>query len=163
MKLKVLLQALPTLLSFVSTIRADYVQTWPLGTFATYPGTFSSLDYGVNMVFNGDGNILVYVNDNLVTPAWSSGKTTPNCNGTCLLAFQDNGNLVAYYGTQPLFQTATTGQGALLVALNQVPYLFILDAAGNLVWQAPSEHPFYNNPGYCPMRQTEPWRCLLGR
>ena len=115
------------------------------------------------MIFNGDGNILIYRSADPASLAWSSGQTTPNCNGTCLMAFQDNGNLVAYYDTQPLFQTATTGRGALLVALNEVPFLFILDAAGNLIWQAPSDNPLYNTAGYCPLRQTKPWLCLAGR
>ena len=67
MKPQVLFQALPTSLLFALTTRADYYQTWPIGTLQTAPGTFCSLDDGVNMQFNGDGNILIYANADPVT------------------------------------------------------------------------------------------------
>ena len=47
------------------------------------------------------------------------------------MVFQSNGNLVTYYGSQPLFNTSTTGRGALMTCLNQDPYTLMFDAAGN--------------------------------
>ena len=159
MKPNSLLQALPVFLLFVSTWAADY-QAWSAGTLqVTAPGPISLLDRGLTMQINSDGNLVILTNG---VVAWNSGYTTPNCNGACRMVFQSDGNLVTYYGNQPLFNTATAGRGALIVVRNTIPFLMIFDAAGNLIWQAlsnwwPPQIPF---PGDCPDKQSQPWYCI---
>ncbi len=155
---KSLLKVFPALLLFASTTWADYYQAWSAGTLElNAPGPFCSLDGGIDVAFNSDGNLVVLSDASHV--CWASYKTNPNCNGACQMVFQSDGNLVTYYGSQPLFNTSTTGRGALMAAVNAPPYLLIFDAAGDLVWQAPSRWPVYAIP-YCPFKQTQPWRCV---
>ena len=160
MKSDFLLRAFPALLLFASTTWADWVQAWSAGTFQlTAPGPFCSLDNGVNMHLNSDGNIVILRNANPLSVAWNSGKTTPNCNGACQMVFQGDGNLVTYYGSQPLFNSSTTGRGVVMACVNVIPYLEVFDADGWLIWHADQEWPVYTLAD-CPYLSSQPWRCV---
>jgi len=163
MKPKSLLQAFPALLlPFAPTTWAAYAQSWSAGTFQlTAPTHFCQLDYGINMSFNSDGNIVIFRNSDPLSLVWNSAYTTPNCNGACQMVFQSDGNLVTYYGSQPLFNTATAGRGATMACMNQDPYLMIFDADGWLIWHATPKNgvPVGTIQG-CPFLKSEPWRCI---
>ena len=160
MKPNLLHQVFPALLLFASTTWAADHQAWSAGIFQlTAPGPFCSLDNGVNMHFNNDGNIVIFRNANPTSLLWSSGKTVPNCNGACQMVFQGDGNLVTYYGSQPLFNTSTTGQGTLMACKQTSPYLMVFDATGWMIWRADQSWPDNTLPD-CPSLKTAPWLCV---
>lgn len=162
MKPTLTFQALAALPLFVPTTWAAFVQSWSAGTFQlTAPGPFCFLDGGVNMHVNSDGNIVIFESSRLDSLLWSSGKTTPNCNGACQMVFQSDGNLVTYNGNQVLFQSGTAKRGSKMVCYDQYPYLEIFDADGNILWHAASQRPLFQFPN-CLYKKTEPWRCYQG-
>lgn len=77
-------------------------------------------------VFQGDGNFVIY--DPAGNALWSSGTSADR------LAFQDDGNLVAYRGDSPVWQAASAGRGERL-ALQDDGNLVIYGAGGP-VWQS---------------------------
>ena len=135
------LQAFSVLLLFAFTTWAELYQSWSAGTLELVaPATFGPFNGGggTTMHFNNDGNLVVLSG---TTVAWQSGKTTPDCNGACRMVFQHDGNFVTYYGSQPLFNTSTTGRGATLYAMSFPPYFWIYSAAGDLIWYPDSLFP----------------------
>ena len=131
-------QTLSALLLFASATSTEFFQTWTAGALQlTATGPFCHMDNDVTGYLQDDGNLVML--DSSVTPnkvVWASGQTNPNCNGACQLYFQSDGNLVTYYGTQPLFNTSTTGRGQRLVARGYSPYLIMWDAADNYLWSS---------------------------
>jgi len=79
-----------------------------------------------------DGNICYY------TPAkcaWHSASNTGSGDASkLLLRFQDDGNLVLYYEGKPCWQSKTPGVGKKLVVADSMPYLMVLDEAGDVAW-----------------------------
>jgi hypothetical protein len=50
------------------------------------------------------------------------------------MTFQEDGNLVTYYGSTLEFSTGTAGSGATMVCLDTAPWIQILDTSGNVIW-----------------------------
>lgn len=94
---------------------------------------------GVIMQYQGDSNVVVYntTNPSGYQPVWASGHTLSNGCGSpslCHMVFQGDGNLVTYYNNTPQWSTGTAGVGNTLVCLDQAPWIQILDASGNAIW-----------------------------
>ena len=128
-------QAFAALLVFSSPTWAVPFQSWLAGAFdLTAPAPFCFLDNGVNMHLNSDGNLVIFKNADPASLVWDTAATVPDCNGQCRMVFQSDGNLVIYYGNQPLFNSNTAGRGWKFTCIDAAPYLFILDGSGNFIW-----------------------------
>ncbi|MCJ1251674.1 hypothetical protein MMC30_008909 [Trapelia coarctata] len=94
--------------------------------------------HGVIMQYQGDSNVVVYntTNPSGWQPVWASGHTVASCGSPslCSLNFQGDGNLVTYYNHTPLWSSGTAGTGQKMVCLDAAPWIEILDAAGNVIW-----------------------------
>jgi hypothetical protein len=95
--------------------------------------------HGVIMQYQGDSNVVVLntTNPSGETPVWASGHTVSSSCGSpsvCDLTFQGDGNLVTYYNGTPQWSTGTAGVGSTMKCLNAAPWIQILDASGNVVW-----------------------------
>jgi hypothetical protein len=90
------------------------------------------------MQYQGDSNVVVYdtTNPSGWKAVWVSGHTVSNCGSptTCYMNFQGDGNLVTYYSSTPEWSTGTAGKGATMVCLDKAPWIQILDAGGNVIW-----------------------------
>ena len=101
--MKLSIQAFSALLLSASPTWASVLQSWFTGQFElTAPAPFCFLDKGVNMHLNSDGNIVIFNSPSPSSLVWDSAATVPDCNGQCRMVFQGDGNLVVYYGNQPL-------------------------------------------------------------
>ena len=94
---------------------------------------------GVIMQYQGDNNVVVYntTSPSGYVPVWSSGHTLSSGCGSpslCDMIFQGDGNLVTYYNNVPQWSTGTAGVGNTMVCLNEAPWIQILDASGNVIW-----------------------------
>jgi len=94
--------------------------------------------HGIIMQYQGDSNIVV---ENTTNPSgweavWASSHTVSNCGSPslCTMNFTTDGNLATYYDGTMEFSTGTTGTGATMVCLDEAPWIRILDAGGNVVW-----------------------------
>ena len=101
-------------------------------------GPFADL-HGVIMQYQGDNNVVVLdtTNPSGETPVWASGHTVSGGCGSpslCDMVFQGDGNLVTYYNGAPQWSTGTAGVGNTMKCLNTAPWIQILDASGNVVW-----------------------------
>ena len=105
------------------------------GQLSVSEANICSLDNGVTVQQNADGNLVVYSEpNNANTALWASSKTVPNCNGQCTCYFQGDGNLVTYYAGKALFNTATEDRGTLFVCTENAPYLLVYNSAGTAIW-----------------------------
>lgn len=91
------------------------------------------------MQYQGDSNVVVLntTNPSGETAVWASGHTVSSGCGSpsvCDLTFQGDGNLVTYYNGTPQWSTGTAGVGNTMKCLNAAPWIQILDASGNVVW-----------------------------
>jgi hypothetical protein len=94
---------------------------------------------GVIMQYQGDNNVVVYntTSPSGYMPVWSSGHALNSGCGSpslCDMTFQGDGNLVTYYNNIPQWSTGTAGVGNTMVCLNKAPWIQILDASGNVIW-----------------------------
>lgn len=101
-------------------------------------GPFANL-HGIIMQYQGDNNVVVLdtTNPNGETAVWASGHTISGGCGSpsvCDMVFQGDGNLVTYYNGMPEWSTRTAGVGNTMKCLNTSPWIQILDASGNVVW-----------------------------
>ncbi len=98
--------------------------------FATLPN--------IIMQYQGDSNVVVYsTSTGNYVPEWASGHTVSGGCGsptTCHLDFQGDGNLVAYHGSEAMWATNTDGRGNEMRCFDEAPWIQILDAAGNVIW-----------------------------
>ena len=60
----------------------------------------------------------------------------PGCGAphTCKLIFQTDGNFVEYYDGVPVWNTGTYNRGQTLAMQNTVPYMYIVDKNGAVIW-----------------------------
>ncbi|MFY0573990.1 SGNH/GDSL hydrolase family protein [Cystobacter fuscus] len=65
----------------------------------------------------------------------SRGQSLVSCDGRFSLTLQNDGNLVLYHGSTPLFSTGTVGSTAAEVLFQQDGNLVEYDSAGQLLWQ----------------------------
>ena len=149
--------------AFHNIITGDF-QTYTPGTLSlTAPGTFCAFADGTHSRLEPDGNIVIFhgAESDPHPVEWASNKTDPNCQGAgCQLYFQTDGNLVSYSGSTPLFWTATTGRGAVLVCAERLSYMMIFDAGGNLIWYALPFAGYQIFQYTCPQQLTAPWECV---
>ncbi|MCJ1390901.1 hypothetical protein MMC18_003762 [Xylographa bjoerkii] len=90
-----------------------------------YEAKICSLDNGVAVQQNADGNLVVYLEpSNPNTALWASGKTVPNCNSECNCVVQGDGNLVTYYNGKVLFNSGT----------ENAPYLLVYNSVRTAIW-----------------------------
>ncbi|MCJ1404855.1 hypothetical protein MMC11_008081 [Xylographa trunciseda] len=100
-----------------------------------YEANICSLDNGVTVQQNADGNLVVYREpNNANTVLWASSKTVPNCNGECNCIFQGDGKPVTYYNGKALFNSGTANRGTLFVCTENAPYLLVYNSAGTAIW-----------------------------
>jgi hypothetical protein len=95
--------------------------------------------HGVIMQYQGDNNVVVLdtTGSSGETVVWASGHTVSGGCGspsTCDLVFQGDGNLVTSYNGAAQWSTGTAGVGNTMKCLNTAPWIQILDASGNVVW-----------------------------
>ena len=57
-------------------------------------------------VWQHDGNLVIYIGSNNTNPAWAS-NTSGVCGNQCTLWVQDDGNVVIYKGSAPVWATGT--------------------------------------------------------
>ncbi len=121
--------------------------SWTPGTLGeSAAGTVANVHAGITWQFQGsDGNLVIY-NTTLSSPTagstvlWASGGAPGgNCNpsGTnnlCYLAFQGDGNTVAYFNGTPYWNTGTNPTGAKLVFQNSKPFLSVVNGTGRVIW-----------------------------
>lgn len=91
------------------------------------------------MQYQGDNNVVVLdtTNPNGEVAVWSSGHTvSAGCSSpsTCDMVFQSDGNLVTSYNGVAQWSTGTAGVGNTMMCLDVAPWIQILDASGNVVW-----------------------------
>ena len=119
--------------------RAADISDAPAVTFWNYPPQFS-LQQGAAMTISGvslslrdDGRLAVLNSQQRVL--WMSGGPAHVCNGTCVAAFQNDGNLVFRDDSGPYWSAGTYGRNAAILTLqNTPPYLLISDTKCNTVW-----------------------------
>jgi len=88
------------------------------------------------MQFQGDGNVVVLNTTNGDAP-WANGATSgSDCEveSSCNMTFQGDGNLVTYFMGVPLWDSGTQGVGVSMVCLDVEPWIKILGAGGEEVW-----------------------------
>ena len=162
MKPKSTLHAFPALLLlFAHTAWAVDHLAWSLGTFnMTAPGIFCSLDYGITCQSNSDGNIVILGGADPSDAFWSSSNTNSHCNGAYQLFFQNDGNLVTYDGSQPIFSLATTGRGVTMAIITADPFWMTFDATGWLIWHANTGTGGVALDWQCLRLKRAPWDCI---
>lgn len=81
-----------------------------------------------------DGNLVLYQPD--WTAIWSTGTYGQDCGSDqCFVTFQNDGNLVVYNGSTPLWSSGTFGNaGAELVLPAQTPQLEIIGSNQAVLW-----------------------------
>lgn len=117
--------------------QAPVQRTFSYGQLADQNGLTWGLHDGFDVVFQTDGNLVVYDRQNgQQSVEWSSAVSV-DCSGGCDLYFQGDGNLVTYQGGNAIWSSGTGGSAAeTLVFRNSAPWIFLIDGSGNLVWQA---------------------------
>ena len=97
------------------------------------PNNFLGFTNGAGLVFQKDGNFVMY-KDGVAVAATASNSRGNNL----ALVFQADGNLVVYNGSTPLWATDTGGiaQGAELVIQDRSPYIQIVGKNGNVFYTA---------------------------
>ena len=111
--------------------------TFTFGQLADQNGKTWGLHDAFDIVFQTDSNLVVYDRQNGQQSVEWDSETSVDCSGGCSLDFQDDGNLVTYQGGNAIWSSGTGGSAAeVLVFRNSAPWIFLLDSAGNLIWQA---------------------------
>lgn len=98
-----------------------------------------------NLIMQGDGNLVV--RDLKGKALWNSGSVVKDCNNLCFLAFQEDGNLVIYKGTTPIWSTGTfygMNRGSKFLVSDSEPYLRVLTADGSIAWASSTSY----EPGF---------------
>jgi hypothetical protein len=90
------------------------------------------------LVFQSDGNLVVYDNQN--QPLWASNTSGRACSVGCLASFQSAGNLVLYQnGVAYWASSGYTAPNASLLINDKAPFLEIRQQNKELVWTTNSE------------------------
>ena len=111
--------------------------TFTYGQLADQNGKTWGLHDAFDVVFQTDSNLVVYDRQNGQQSVEWDSETSVDCSGGCTLEFQGDGNLVTYQGGNAIWSSGTGGSGAeVLVFRNSAPWIFLIDGAGNLIWQA---------------------------
>ena len=107
------------------------------------PGqSLSSLDGRFRLLYQGDGNLVLY-DDALQTPVWWSGT---NGRSAGLVGMQGDGNLVIYdAAVTPLWMTGTAANASARLVLQSDGNLVVYTADGRPVWDR-----FSNPTGFIP-------------
>ena len=76
--------------------------------------------------------------NNFQAPVWTAntgGRPPCTDKNKCNLAFQTDGNLVEYYGSNAVWASNTGGGlGNVLYFQNVAPYMYIVNSANYIVW-----------------------------
>ncbi|KAL8835100.1 MAG: hypothetical protein Q9170_003456 [Blastenia crenularia] len=159
---------LSTLILLITTFLAPSaltttIQSWYTGQLqVSAPGNLCSLDNGLTIHLNSDGNLAVFRTTNPLTIIWNAQTSSPKPGST--LYFQTDGNLVIYDASSvPLWQSGTAGRGARMACYEIYPYFEIFNAEGRLIWYPQYTDgvaiSVYTYDG-CPYLKTEPWLCV---
>ena len=111
--------------------------TIPAGGFSMGVGNRKSLGaLPMQIVMQSDGNFVLYANGGSAPWATNTSGMTSTCGGgNCVAQFQTDGNLVLYASSTPYWASNTSGVGKSMRFSTTAPYVQILDAAGNVVFQ----------------------------
>jgi hypothetical protein len=118
-------------------------KTFSAGELNMGPGTVIDLHGDISVQYQGDNNLVVYLNSGVNSvPVFASGHTVSSCSaGECFLTFGDDGDLKTTVNGATEFSTGTSGRGKSLTFLNEAPYVKILDAQGNIIFSAVTNTP----------------------
>ncbi|MBX9722833.1 MAG: hypothetical protein K2X81_15640, partial [Candidatus Obscuribacterales bacterium] len=104
---------------------------FPAGSLLLNAGHSKSTRF-FRLLMQSDGNLVLDGPKRM--RLWETGKPEANPNGNCCATFQKDGNLVLYHGHSPYWQSASNGYpNSVLVISTHKPFLFIVDAASNIV------------------------------
>lgn len=113
--------------------------TFGLGELFLVAGQDGNVAYLHNtfIAYSSDSNIIVYSGAGTpsTTVEWVSGHTVQACTD-CTMTFGTDGNLATFQQNTILWSSGTSGVGHVFKVLNEAPWLQILDASGNSVWEA---------------------------
>lgn len=131
-----------TLFLFVNITPYDQLSrtTYNKGTLTLTSGQILNLAGNVQLRLWSDGTFRLKKDGITV---WMLNLSN-NCTTDCLVAFQGDGNLVAYKkassGTlTPIWATGTDKRGSQLVISRHSPYISVLNPSGNVLWTGNNE------------------------